>query len=132
MEPFIEPPRELDALTGAVIGAAIEVHSELGPGFLESIYEAALAAELRSRRVPFDQQVELPIFYRDALVGTHRLDLLVGGEIVVELKAVAAISDTHLAQTLSYLKAGPFRLGLILNFNVSSMRSGIKRVIRPL
>ena len=106
-----EPPERVDVLAYAVIGAAIEVHRVLGRGFLESIYEMALIEELRARDIRFEHQVPIPIVYKETLVGEHRLDLLVGGELVVELKAAAGITDTHLAQTLSYLKAGAFSSG---------------------
>lgn len=124
-----EPPLRVDALAADVIGAAIEVHRVLGRGFLESIYEGAMAEELRARGIPFEQQVAIPIVYRRVVIGEHRLDLLVGGELVVELKAARRDHDAHLAQTLSYLKAGAFPLGLILNFNVDLMKHGIRRII---
>jgi GxxExxY protein len=88
---------EYEALTGGIIGAAIEVHRQLGPGFLESIYESALAIELTSRRIPFERQIGIPILYRNAEVGVHRLDLYVADQIVVELKAVKDIEDVHYA-----------------------------------
>ena len=125
-----EPPERVDLLAYAVIGAAIEVHRILGRGFLESIYEMALIEELRAREIPFENQVSIPIFYKTGLIGEHRLDLLVGGELVVELKATSGITDAHLAQTLSYLKAGAFQLGLVMNFNVRTLKEGgIKRVV---
>jgi len=128
MEPNEVVPLYLNSLAADVIGAAIEVHRTLGRGFLEAIYEAALAEELRGRAISFDRQVAIPIFYRGVIIGEHRLDLLVGGELVVELKATARNSDVHLAQTLSYMKAGAFRLGLILNFDADLMKNGIRRV----
>ena len=107
---------ELEGLTGAIIGAAIEVHRELGPGFLESIYENALAVELRYRGIPFVQQLEVPIYYREAEVGRHRLDLIVFGRIVVELKTVKEIAPIHFVVVRSYLKALNREHGLLLNF----------------
>jgi GxxExxY protein len=124
-----EPPRYLDELVRDVIGAAIAVHRALGPGFLESIYEAALAMELSTRGIEHERQVAMPVFYRDALVGEHRLDILVAGELVLELKAVDRFTTAHVAQTMSYLRAGGFRLGLLLNFHAGLMRDGIRRVI---
>jgi len=132
VQPLYEPPLRLDLLAKGVIGAAIEVHRALGRGFLESVYEAALGEELRHRSIDFDQQVPIAVHYRGALIGEHRLDMLVGGELVVELKAVRVISDAHVAQTLSYMKAGAFQLGLILNFNVDMLKNGVRRVILPL
>ena len=112
-----------------VIGAAIEVHRSLGRGYLESIYEAALAVELGARGIEFERQVALPIEYRGVTIGVHRLDLLVCGELVVELKSSARPHDAHTAQVLSYLKAGSFPLGLILNFDTALMKDGIRRVV---
>ena len=113
-----------------MIGAAIEVHRILGRGFLESIYEMAMIEELRAREIPFESQVPIPIFYKGTLIGEHRLDLLVGGELVVELKATSGITEGHLGQALSYLKAGAFQLGLVMNFNVRTLKEGgIKRVV---
>jgi GxxExxY protein len=129
MQPQDDVPYYLNEISRGVIGAAIQVHSVLGRGFLESIYEMAMVEELTARNILFDRQVSLPVMYRQRVIGEHRLDLLVGGELVVELKAVAKIADAHVAQTLSYMKAGAFRLGLILNFNVTMMRDGIRRVV---
>jgi GxxExxY protein len=105
-----------DELSNAVIGAAIEVHRSLGPGFLESIYEEALCVELEHRLLGFERQKIVPVFYRDLLVGEHRLDLLVGNEILVELKAVKEIEAIHFAIVRSYLKALDLRTALVFNF----------------
>jgi GxxExxY protein len=129
MDQPLDVPHYLNELSREVIGAAIEVHISLGRGFLESIYEMAMVEELTRRDIPFERQVPMAIAYRGKLVGEHRLDLLVAGELVVELKAVAAIAEPHVAQTISYLKAGSFRLGLILNFNVRRMKDGVRRVV---
>jgi GxxExxY protein len=107
---------ELKDLTGAIIGAAIEVHLEVGPGFLESVYENALAVELRHRGIPFDQQLEVPIFYRGVEVGRHRVDLFVFDQIVVELKTVKEIAPIHFIIVRSYLKALDREHGLVVNF----------------
>jgi len=114
-------------LTGGVIGAAIEVHKALGPGFLESIYENALAIELRARGIRFERQLAVPILYRGSEVGRHRLDLLVADLIVVELKAVKALEDVHFAVVRSYLRATGLEHGLILSFGKPILES--KRVI---
>jgi GxxExxY protein len=126
---MLDLPEYLNAISGAVIGASIQVHAVLGPGFLESIYELAMVEELTARGIAFERQVTIPILYRGKLVGEHRLDLLVAGEVVVELKAVSAITEAHVAQTMSYLKAGAFQLGLILNFKSAVLRDGIRRVV---
>jgi GxxExxY protein len=118
---------EYEELTGQIIGAAIEVHKELGPGFVESIYENALAVELRRRRISFHRQVSAPVLYKDVEVGLHRLDLLVEAEIVVELKAVRDLTDTHFAFVRSYLHAVNRQHGLILNFAKPTLE--IKRVM---
>lgn len=126
---LIEPSPEVDELAHEVLGAAIAVHKALGPGFLESIYERALTIELRHRKISFSQQVIQSIVYRDEVVGEHRLDLLVGGRLIVELKAVESLTNQHLAQMLSYLRATKLELGLILNFRAAVLREGIRRVV---
>ncbi|HSQ01204.1 MAG TPA: GxxExxY protein [Candidatus Dormibacteraeota bacterium] len=125
-----EPDLETDQIARAIIGAAIEVHRHLGPGFLEGVYEAALAAELRARGIPFEQQKTVPLFYKQVPVGLHRLDLLVEKQVIVELKAVDALVPIHFAQMVSYLAATGLTLGLLFNFHVPSLRRGIHRVIR--
>lgn len=125
----LEPSAHVDAIARAVIGAAIEVHRHLGPGFLASIYLGALRRELELRNLRVEPEAPADVIYKDALVGAHRIDLLVERELIVELKAVEAISSTHLAQVLSYLKARGLPLGLILNFRAPVMKQGIKRVV---
>jgi GxxExxY protein len=116
-------------LSNRVIGAAIEVHRHLGPGLLESVYEAAMAMELADLNIPFERQKPIVVSYkgRPLEIG-FRVDLLVDDKLVVELKAVDMISNIHLAQVLNYVKLTGCKLGLILNFNVSQMRYGVKRV----
>jgi len=126
---MLDLPQYLNDISGAVIGAAIQVHSVLGPGFLESIYELAMVEELSARNIEFERQIRIPVHYRGKCIAEHRLDLLVAGEVVIELKAVSAITEAHAAQTMSYLKAGAFQLGLILNFNTAVLRDGIRRVV---
>ncbi|MFH1748495.1 MAG: GxxExxY protein [Planctomycetota bacterium] len=123
----VEPA--LNALSEQVIGAAIEVHRVLGPGLLESVYEEALCVELTLRGVPFIRQLQVDLAYKGHAVGKGRLDLLVDYQLIVELKAVDALSDVHLAQVLSYLKTTGKQLGLLINFNVAVLKSGIRRVI---
>ena len=124
-----EPGEALDELAHRVIGAAIEVHRLLGPGVLETVYEEALCVELTLRGVPLVRQVPIGLQYKGRTIGEARLDLLVGDCLVVELKAVEQIAPIHIAQTLSYLKAMRLRIGLLINFNVTTLRRGIKRVI---
>ncbi len=120
-------------LAEKIIGAAIEVHKELGPGLLESAYEAALFFELNSMNLLVQKQVPVQTVYKgQSLDVGFRLDLLVADKVIVELKAVDQISNIHLAQTLTYLKICKKKLGLILNFNVRYLNSGIKRVVNNL
>ena len=107
---------EHQELTGRIIGAAIEVHRGLGPGFLESVYENALAIELRDRRIPFQRHLDVPIFYRNVEVGHHRADLFISDQIVVELKAIRNLEDVHFVVVRSYLCALKREHGLLLNF----------------
>jgi GxxExxY protein len=123
------PDVELNRLTGAVIGAAIEVHRTLGPGFLESVYEEALCIELSFRGIGFTRQAGIGVNYKGSIVGEGRVDLLVENSLVVELKAVDALAPIHTAQVKSYLKTTGGHIGLLINFNVVRLRTGIKRVI---
>lgn len=117
-------------VTGAVIGAAIEVHRSLGPGLLESAYEQCLCRELMLRGVPFRRQLALPVEYKGVKVDcAYRLDLLVASTVVVEVKAVAALEPIHEAQLLTYLKLGGWSLGLLMNFNVRVLKNGIQRMV---
>jgi len=118
---------ELEDITGRIIGAAIDVHRELGPGFLESVYEAALVVELRHGGIPFVRQLAIPIVYRGVEVGLHRLDLFVDDQIVVELKACRDLVPEHFAVVRSYLRAAGREHGLLLNFSKTTLE--IKRVI---
>jgi GxxExxY protein len=124
-----EPGPEIDALAQAVIGAAIEVHSVLGAGFLESTYEQALAIELGMRRIPFQRQWPISLSYKGQAVGEARLDFLVDDRLIVELKAVDMVHPIHHAQVINYLKATRLQLGLLINFNVEALRDGVKRVV---
>lgn len=119
--------REFDELSGQVIGAAIAVHKQLGPGFLESVYEHALRLELAERDIPFEAQKEIKVLYGGVLVGTHILDLFVAGVLVLELKAVERFDDIHYAQVKSYLRASGATLGLLMNFNGTKLSA--KRVV---
>ena len=118
---------ELEELTGKVIGCAITVHRELGPGFIESIYENALIIELRKSGFHINTQEECNVYYAGEKVGTHRYDLLVEQELLIELKATSTLHDIDFSRTRSYLKALNLRHGLILNF--ATMPLTIKRVI---
>lgn len=120
---------EYNALSSKIIAAAIEVHRELGPGLLESIYERCLVQELIDRGLTVEQQVAVPVHYKGKSLGTMmRLDLRVNNLIIVEVKAVEAFSDAHIAQLLTYLKLTDCRLGLLINFNEALLKQGIRRV----
>jgi GxxExxY protein len=125
----LEPSRELDAVANKVIGAALEVHKHLGPGFLESIYEEALAAELKLQNIRHEFQRPVRLFYKDHPIGEHRVDLLVEGMLVVELKAIEKFLPIHKAQLISYLKATSLSLGLLINFNERWLRDGVQRIV---
>jgi GxxExxY protein len=118
---------ELADLTEQVIGACIAVHKEKGPGFLESIYENCLRIELRHRGIKAEFQKPVDIYYRDELVGSHKLDVFVNDELVVELKAIKELEDIHFAQVRSYLRATGKKHGLLINF--ASLTLTVKRVI---
>jgi GxxExxY protein len=115
-------------LSERVIAAAIRVHTELGPGFLEIMYEEALAIELATAGIAFERQKLLPVFYREHLIGEHRLDLVVEGKLVLELKAISQLEKIHFAIVRSYLKASGFADALLLNF--ASTKLTVKRVGR--
>lgn len=117
-------------ITEIVIGAAIAVHKALGPGLLESTYEACLVYELNERGVQVERQKSLPIAYRGVRIDCgYRIDLLVGNEVIVELKAIERILPVHEAQLLTYLRLSGHHVGLLLNFNVPLMRDGIRRMV---
>lgn len=124
-----EPSLEHDEIARQVIGAAIEVHKELGPGFLESVYEHALQAEFELRGMSYRRQHAIEIEYKGLPVGEGKLDFLVQDAVVVELKAVEALAPIHTAQVISYLKATKLQLGLLMNFNVPLLKAGIKRIV---
>jgi len=121
---------ENDTLTEKIIGAAIDVHRVLGPGLLESAYEECLCHELHLREIPFARQQPLPVVYKGVHLDCgYRLDIVVEGQAVVELKTVDRILPIHEAQLLTYLRLAGIRTGLILNFNVPVLRQGIKRMV---
>jgi GxxExxY protein len=124
-----EPSKEVDELARVVIGALIEVHRKLGPGFLESIYEEAACIEFYKRGVSYERQVIVAVEYDGRVIGEGRIDLLVGTKLIVELKAVDALAPIHQAQLMSYLRMTKLELGLLVNFNVPVLKYGIKRVV---
>ena len=120
----------INDLTGQVIGAAIEVHKALGPGLLESTYEECLCVELGLRTISYERQKEVPIKYKGvALDCAYRLDIVVPNKLIVELKACDSIEPIHEAQLLTYLKLTGIKVGLLINFNVTLLKEGIKRFV---
>ncbi len=129
MDSRAEPDERIDKLARMVLAAAVEVHKHLGPGYLESVYEEALAIELTLVGAPFARQVPVPVNYKNNLVGQGHLDFLVDGELIVELKAVEMLLPLHKMQVLSYLKATGHQLGLLINFNVPVLMRGVHRIV---
>ncbi len=124
---------EESQVTEVIIGCAIKVHRGLGPGLLESAYEACLFHELSKTELKIEKQKPLPLVYDDVKLDCgYRLDLLVEGKVIVEVKAVKALEEIHTAQLLTYLKLSGCRLGLLINFNVLLLKDGIKRIVNYL
>lgn len=124
-----EMDQKINTLTEQVIGAAIEVHRELGPGLLESAYQRALAHEFKLRGIAFEDQKPCPVNYKNLLIDdAYRIDFLVAGLVVVELKAVDTLLDVHDAQVLTYLKFTGCRIGLLLNFRTTVLTRGLRRL----
>jgi GxxExxY protein len=120
----------VNQITEAIIGAAIEVHKHLGPGLLESAYEECLCHELNLRNIDFERQVPIPVVYKGVKLDcSYRIDLLAKNEVVVELKAVDGILPIHEAQTLTYMRLGGWKVGLIINFNTPILVKGVKRLV---
>jgi GxxExxY protein len=120
---------ESNTITGKIIGAAIDVHRALGPGLLESAYEACLTYELRMRKLKVESEKPIPIFYKDVMLDCgYRADLVVEDQVIVEIKAINNLSSIHEAQLLSYLKLSGCRIGLLINFNVKYLKEGIRRM----
>ena len=121
---------KFDELSNKVLGCALEVHRQLGPGLLESAYEQCLAYELKRANIPFRVQVELPIEYKQIQLDCgYRMDLLVADRLIVELKSVDQLLKIHEAQILTYMKLAKLKIGLLINFNVEVLRQGIKRFV---
>jgi GxxExxY protein len=127
---FAREDTSKDPLTGKIIGAAIEVHRNLGPGLLESVYEQCLCYELSQLGLSFVRQAPMPVKYKDILIDAgFKIDILVENQVILELKVCDAISPVHEAQLLTYMKLAKVQRGLLLNFNVLLMKDGIKRYV---
>ena len=125
-----EVPPDLNKLTEAIIGACVEVHRVLGPGLSEAIYAAAVCHEFWLRSIPFERQVAVPVRYKGSAIGETRLDLLVAGRVIVELKACEQLAEVHRSQLITYLTITGLTVGLLVNFNTARLVDGVKRVIR--
>jgi GxxExxY protein len=124
-----KPTEKQEELARQFIDAAIEVHRELGPGYDEILYANALSVELEKRGVSFEREKPIDVFYKGVLVGEKRLDFLLDGEVVVELKAVDQLNKKHLAQVIGYLKATEKPLGLLVNFHEYLLKDGLRRIV---
>ena len=122
-------PDDLEVLAHDVIGCCLQVHREMGPGLLETIYSRAVVLELMARGISFETEKSIPVRYRGELLCHQRLDLFIDGRLVVELKSVEHLNSIHVAQVLSYLRVADVRLGLLINFNVPILKTGIRRVV---
>ena len=119
----------LKDITERIISCSIEVHSILGPGLLENVYEEALSYEFKLRDIVYERQKEITLKYKSQVVGKHRIDFMIEDKVIIELKAVEAINKIYEAQLLTYLRATNKRIGLLINFNVDLLKKGIKRLI---
>lgn len=127
--PNVVDQEETDSLTGNIIGAAIEVHRHLGPGLLESAYETCLIYELSLRKLRVENQKPLSVFYKNVMLDCgYRLDLIVENQVIVEIKSISSVMAIHEAQLLSYLKLAECKRGLLINFNVRTLKEGIRRL----
>lgn len=124
-----EPGDEVNILSKRVIGIAIDVHRALGPGYTESIYEKALCMEFDSIGMPYVNQLPIEVVYKDSIVGEGRIDFLIEGKLIVEIKSVGSLAPIHITQLRSYLKATGMELGLLINFNETRLADGIRRVV---
>ncbi|MDQ1086501.1 MULTISPECIES: GxxExxY protein [unclassified Siphonobacter] len=121
---------ELNKISSQILGCAYQVHTALGPGLLESAYKECLAYSLSKKGLFVEKEKPMPLVFEEIRLEVgYRIDLLVNQQIVIELKSVEALNEVHLAQILTYMRLGPYKLGLLMNFNVSSLKNGIKRVV---
>jgi GxxExxY protein len=120
---------ELNSLTERIIGAAIRVHKGLGPGLLEKSYETALGIEFRNAGLPFERQVHIPVYYLEEWIGDYRVDMVVGGEVLIEIKSVERVEPLFEAQMIAYLRASGKRVGLLINFNSHLLAQGVRRFV---
>ena len=120
-------------ISSKIIGCAIDIHKSLGPGLLESAYQECLYYKLQKEGLRVEKEKTMPLIYEEVHLDCgYRIDLLVENKVVIELKSVEALTDVHMAQTLTYMKLGEYKLGLLMNFNVNLLKHGIKRVVNKL
>jgi GxxExxY protein len=124
----MEPDPGLNQVTNAIIGACIAVHRELGPAYSEEIYEEALSMEFDARGIQYSRQHPIEVVYRDKVIGTGRVDFVVEGQVVVEIKAIEQLAPVHTAQVISYLRTTRCKLGMLINFRTKMLKDGIRRV----
>jgi len=133
-EPYVddvdEPDPKLNRITNAIIGACIEVHRQLGAGYLEAYYERALEKEFRLRNINFVRQQRFEVLYKGDVIGTGEADFVIEGLVLLEIKSVEKLAPVHTSQVISYLKALRLRLGLLVNFNSDLLKNGVKRIAR--
>jgi GxxExxY protein len=122
-------PETTELLLSALIDAGVAVHKELGPGFIEVVYRNAMCLELAARQLPFEAEKAFIVRYQDRPIAVQRVDLIVGSQVILELKAVGSLNEIHHAQLLSYLRATGIRAGLLMNFGGATLRAGLRRVI---
>jgi GxxExxY protein len=118
-----------NATTDRIIGCAIEVHRELGPGLFEAVYESALCLELRAAGLPFKRQVGVPLLYKGQLISEYRPDLVVDERVIVEVKSIERLHPVHMTQMITYLRVCRLRIGLLVNFNTAALKHGVRRVM---
>ena len=122
-------PGDLEEFVTRVIGCCITVHRALGPGLLENIYSRAICLELSAADIPFERELQIPVAYRDEFLCVQRLDIVVAGQLVLEIKSVERLAPVHHAQLLSYLRIAKLHIGLLVNFNVPVLQDGLKRIV---
>ena len=126
---FDPVPPDVELIATSVIGAAIEVHRHLGPGFIERIYHEALGEEQQIREIPYERECAVVVNYKGVAITGQRIDLIVSRRVIVELKAASRLDPVHEAKVISYLRTTGLRLGLLLNFNCPTMKDGLKRIV---
>jgi len=127
---YTEIPKEINDLTKTILDCSFRIHSALGPGLLESAYEACLEYEMKESGLYVERQKQLPLLYKEVRIDTgYRLDFLIESKVIIEVKSIEVLADIHIAQVLTYLRLSGSRIGLLINFNVKHLKDGIKRLV---